>query len=140
MANMMKYTYVIDGIEQTAMVDMDMVRQIKKNTGMSVKDASLRYISYANGDMTKEECLAAPAAEAPKAKRKSPTRKVDVEKKALITSLFEYFQSGQVSDALAEAGCGAVDTVVIENDQRLIRFTIGDATYDLTLARKRAAK
>lgn len=139
MANMMKYTYLVDGIETTAMVDMDMVRQIKKNTGMSVKEASLRYIAYANGDMTKEECLAAPASDT-KPKRKAPTRKVDVEKKALINSLFEYFQSGQVTDALSAAGCGAVDTVVVENDQRLIRFTVGDATYDLTLARKRATK
>lgn len=129
MANMMKYTYVIDGIEQTAMVDMDMVRQIKKNTGMSVKDASLRYIAYANGDMTEEECLAAPAAEAPKAKRKAPNRKVDTEKKELINSLFEHIQT--IED---------IDSVVVENDQRLIRFTIGDATYDLTLARKRAPK
>lgn len=134
MANMMKYTYVVDGIEQTAMVDMDMVRQIKKNTGMSVKDASLRYIAYANGDMTKEECLAAAVEAEAKPKRKSPTRKVDAEKKALITSLFEYFQSEDMLNQFA------FDSVVVENDQRLIRFTIGDATYDLTLARKRAAK
>lgn len=134
MANMMKYTYLVDGVEKTAMVDMDMVRQIKKNTGLSVRDASIRYIEYAEGKMTKEECLATPAATETKPKRKSPARKVDAEKKALITSLFEYFQSEDMLNQFA------FDSVVVENDQRLIRFTIGDATYDLTLARKRATK
>lgn len=141
-SNIMKYTLVDeDGVQKTVKVDMAKVTRIRKNAGISVKAAVIRYLDFQAGRLTEEECFgeakAAETSAAGKAKRKAPTRKVDVDKKTIIASLFDYFQSGQVSDALAAAGCGVVDTVVVENDQRLIRFTVDGSTYDLTLARKR---
>ena len=65
-------------------------------------------------------------------KRKEPALKVDVDKKSIIAV---------IADFLSEGGL-ELDTkdIVIENDQRVILFSVGNDTYSLTLARKRKPK
>lgn len=58
-------------------------------------------------------------------KRKAPTRKPDETKRALIKHLAE---------ALADT---SADTIIVENVERLITFSIGDDTYKLTLSKNR---
>lgn len=138
--NLMNYTYRTAEGEERKIVDVDMkeVKQIQKKYELSTRFAILEW-AYRNGKLPEDEYLAfgidlsSPAPEmVAQKKRKAPARKVDVDKKTIIAG---------IADFLSEGGL-ELDTkdIVIENDQRVILFTVGSDTYSLTLARKRKPK
>ena len=138
--NLMNYTYRTAEGEERKIVDVDMkeVKQIQKKYELSTRFAILEW-AYRSGKLPEDEYLAfgielsTPAPEmVAQYKREAPARKVDVEKKTIIAG---------IADFLSEGGL-ELDTkdIVIENDQRVILFTVGNDTYSLTLARKRKPK
>lgn len=138
----MNYTYIAaDGTEKKIVgIDVRAAKALQKQYGLTAKLSMIEW-AHRNGKMTDEEYAEfgidlTEATAAPKAKRKAPARKVDVDKKTIVTSLYEYLASGQIDDALGRA----VEGIVVENEQRLITFMVGDDTYSLTLARKRKTK
>ena len=60
------------------------------------------------------------------AKKRTVRRKEDPIKRALIASLFDYI--------LMYDG---VDSAAVRNPERIISFTLGDDTYEITLSKKR---
>lgn len=138
--NLMNYTYrTADGEERKIVgVDMKEVKQLQKKYELSTRFAIMEW-AYRNGKLPEDEYkalgidLTNPAPEmATQKKRKAPARKVDVEKKTIVAG---------IADFLSEGGL-ELDTkdIVIENDQRVILFSVGNDTYSLTLARKRKPK
>lgn len=142
MANTMNYTFALPNGEmcKIANVPMNEAKAIQRELEISQKDAMLVW-GHRNGQITDKqyEAMGVQIGTKPveiKAKRKAPARKVDVDKKLIVTSVYEFLKSSNFAGVMERE----VDAVVIENDQRLIRFQIGEDTYDLTLARKRKPK
>ena len=134
----MKYTFMTaEGVEKTINI-ADSVLVQGKREGLSVRETIDRFLSdegyivdptvTALTDKAKANGVNN-AGKTSSGKRKAPTRKPDMVKRALIQSLFEYIE-----------GYEGVKTAQITNIERIIAFSIGEDNYEITLSKKRKPK
>ena len=127
----MKYT--VDG--KTYNIDDKFINKTRRAYGVSVKEAIMMYLSD-------EGILVDPQVEALTAKakvngagasagkgRRKVSRKPDETKRSLISALNEFINS-----------LDNTDNVSVVNVERIISFSIGNDTYELTLSKKRKPK
>lgn len=129
----MKYTFTDDqGRPRMVVIPDEYIYTQKKTLGLSNKEAILLYLSD-------EGIIKNPAVEELTAKakangvsgatksRKAPKRKEDPVKREIIASLFDYIQDN----------FKGFDNIIVRNPERIISFSLGDDTYELTLSKKR---
>lgn len=145
---MLKHTFVTaDGQKKTVNIPDEVIVQGRKE-GLNTNDIIERYLSdegFLVNDTVQELTDKAKAAgvnnagrvTGEKTKRKAPTRKPDMVKRALIVGLNEYLCSLWESDVTI---LNKIDDIEIKNIERIIAFSIGDDKYELTLSKKRKPK
>lgn len=127
----MKYTFVDkNGKQRTVNIPEEDIKRSKSAFGLSNKEAIDMWLvdeGYLT-DPTVEELNAKAKANGVKggSKKRTVHRKEDPTKRALIASLFDYI--------LMYDG---VDSAAVRNPERIISFTLGDDTYEITLSKKR---
>lgn len=127
----MKYTFADkDGKQQTVNIPDDDIKRAKSAYGLSNKEAIDMWLvdeGYLE-NLVVEELNAKAKANgiSAGAKKRTVRRKEDPIKRALIASLFDYI--------LMYDG---VDSAAVRNPERIISFTLGDDTYEITLSKKR---
>lgn len=134
----MKYTFTnIDGKEKTVNIGEDVLAQGRRE-GLSMRETIDRFLSdegYVVDPTVTELTNKAKAngvnnaGKVSSGKRKAPTRKPDMVKRALIVALNDFLCD------YAEA-----EDVEVTNIERIIAFSIGDDNYELTLSKKRKPK
>lgn len=146
----MKYTFTADnGKEKTVSIPDDYIRTNKKNLGLTTKEAielwlfDNDYIENAEADALTQVALANKGAGIKvggTSKRKAPVRKPDYTKRTLISEIKNSLE-GLVLD-VEGAGSGSIEVsnISIPNLERVVRFELGDDTYELTLSKKRKPK
>lgn len=127
----MKYTFADkDGKQRTVNIPDDDIKRAKSAYGLSNKEAIDMWLVDEGYliDPTVEELNAKVKANGVKggSKKRTVHRKEDPVKRALIASLFDYI--------LMYDG---VDSAAVRNPERIISFTLGDDTYEITLSKKR---
>lgn len=137
----MKYTFTNEqGKEQTVNIPDDYIATQKRTLGLSNKEAILLYLSdegYISNPIVEELTNKAKnAGNQTRGKRKSPARKQDPIKRSIIASLFDNINSG----AISAGDESLIETPRIINPERIISFTVGDDTFELTLSKKRKTK
>lgn len=127
----MKYTFADkDGKQRTVNIPDDDIKRAKSAYGLSNKEAIDMWLvdeGYLT-DPTVEELNAKAKANGVKggSKKRTVRRKEDPVKRALIASLFDYIQEyAEVEDA------------TVRNPERIISFSLGHDTYEITLSKKR---
>lgn len=140
----MKYTFTADnGKEKTVSIPDDYIRTNKKNLGLTTKEAidlwlfDNDYIENAEADALTQVALASKETGTRvggKSSRKAPVRKPDYTKRTLISEIKNSL------DGLALDAEGEVSNISIPNIERVVRFELGDNTYELTLSKKRKPK
>lgn len=140
----MKYTFTADnGKEKTVSIPDDYIRTNKKNLGLTTKEAielwlfDNDYIENAEADALTQKAKGANVRVGGTSKRKAPVRKPDYTKRTLI------FEIKNSLEGLAlDAGSGSIEVsnISIPNIERVVRFELGDDTYELTLSKKRKPK
>lgn len=132
----MKYTFTDDsGKQKTVVIPDDYISKSKKDLGLSTKEALDMYLAdegYITNPVVAELTAKAKANGVGGAtkSRKAPKRKEDPVKRELIKALEEFMNS------YAGQG-GSADNVAVVNPERVISFTLGNDTYELTLSKKR---
>lgn len=127
----MKYTFADkNGKQRTVNIPEEDIKRSKSAFGLSNKEAIDMWLvdeGYLT-DPTVEELNAKAKANGVKggSKKRAVNRKEDHVKRALIASLFDYI--------LMYDG---VDSAAVRNPERIISFTLGDDTYEITLSKKR---
>ena len=146
----MKYTFTADnGKEKTVSIPDDYIRTNKKNLGLTTKEAielwlfDNDYIENAEADALTQKAKGANVrvgGAASAGKRKTPVRKPDYTKRTLISEIKNSLE-GLVLD-VEGAGSGSIEVsnISIPNLERVVRFELGDDTYELTLSKKRKPK
>ena len=121
----MKYTFADkDGKQRTVNIPDD-------DNGLSNKEAIDMWLvdeGYLS-DPTVEELNAKAKANGVGggAAKRTVRRKEDPIKREIIASLFDYIQNN----------FKGFDNVIVRNPERIISFTLGDDTYEITLSKKR---
>lgn len=127
----MKYTFADkDGKQCTVNIPDDDIKRAKSAYGLSNKEAIDMWLvdeGYLSNPVV-EELNAKAKANGVKggSKKRTVRRKEDPIKRALIASLFDCILT-----------CNGVDNAEIRNPERIISFTLGDDTYEITLSKKR---
>lgn len=127
----MKYTFADkDGKQRTVNIPDDDIKRAKSAYGLSNKEAIDMWLvdeGYLT-DPTVEELNAKAKANGVKggSKKRTVRRKEDPIKRALIASLFDCIQE-----------YAGVENAEIRNPERIISFSLGDDTYEITLSKKR---
>ena len=127
----MKYTFADkDGKQRTVNIPEEDIKRSKSAFGLSNKEAIDMWLvdeGYLT-DPTVEELNAKAKANGVKggSKKRTVRRKEDPIKRALIASLFDYIQE-----------YAGVEDAAVRNPERIISFTLGDDTYEITLSKKR---
>ena len=128
----MKYTFADkDGKQRTVNIPDDDIKRAKSAYGLSNKEAIDMWLvdeGYLS-DPTVEELNAKAKANGVGAgtKKRTVRRKEDPIKREIIASLFDYIQDN----------FKGFDNVIVRNPERIISFTLGDDTYEITLSKKR---
>lgn len=142
----MKYTFTADnGKEKTVSIPDDYIRTNKKNLGLTTKEAielwlfDNDYIENAEADALTQAALASKGTNrvGGKSSRKAPVRKPDYTKRTLISEI-----KNSLEGLALDAGSGSIEVsnISIPNVERIVRFELGDDTYELTLSKKRKPK
>ena len=141
----MKYTFTADnGKEKTVSIPDDYIRTNKKNLGLTTKEAielwlfDNDYIENAESDALTQKAKGANVrvgGAASAGKRKAPVRKPDYTKRTLISEI-----KNSLEGLVAGSGSIEVSNISIPNLERVVRFELGDDTYELTLSKKRKPK
>ena len=127
----MKYTFTDkDGKQRTVNIPDEDIRRSKSALGLSNKEAIDMWLvdeGYLTNSVV-EELNAKAKANGVSAgtKKRTVHRKEDPVKRALIASLFDYIQE-----------YAGVANAAVRNPERIISFTLGDDTYEITLSKKR---
>lgn len=131
----MKYTFTADnGKEKTVSIPDDYIRTNKKNLGLTTKEAinlwlfDNDYIENAEADALTQ------VASANKGTNRvggTSKRKPDYTKRTLIS---------EIKNSLAGFGSIEISNISVPNVERVVRFELGDDTYELTLSKKRKPK
>lgn len=128
----MKYTFVDKaGKQQTVQIPDSYIQETKKNLGFSNKEAIEQFLMEEGYIAPGDDGLFKP--KSTEKKRKGPKRKEDPFKRAVIASLFEYLENAEIGEY--DIACPA-----IVNPERIISFTSGEDTYEITLSKKRKSK
>lgn len=128
----MKYTFADkDGKQRTVNIPDEDIRRAKSAYGLSNKEAIDMWLvdeGYLT-DPVVEELNAKAKANGIKggSGKRKVRRKEDPIKREIIASLFDYIQDN----------FKGFDNVIVRNPERIISFTLGDDTYELTLSKKR---
>lgn len=142
----MKYTFTADnGKEKTVSIPDDYIRTNKKNLGLTTKEAielwlfDNDYIENAEADALTQKAKENHRVGGT-SKRKTPVRKPDYTKRTLISEVKNSLE-GLVLD-VEDEGSGSIEVsnISIPNLERVVRFELGDDTYELTLSKKRKPK
>lgn len=127
----MKYTFADkDGKQQTVNIPDDDIKRAKSAYGLSNKEAIDMWL-VDEGHLENpvvEELNAKAKANGVKggSKKRTVRRKEDPVKRALIASLFDCILTYD-----------GVDSAAVRNPERIISFTLGNDTYEITLSKKR---
>lgn len=144
---MLKHTFVTaDGQEKTVNISDEVIVQGRKE-GLNINETIERYLSdegFLVNDTVQELTDKAKAAgvnnagrvTGEKVKRKAPSRKPDLIKRALIAGLNDYLSSLGEGDT----ELNMIHDIEVKNIERIIAFSIGDDKYELTLSKKRKPK
>lgn len=128
----MKYTFADkDGKQRTVNIPDDDIKRAKSAYGLSNKEAIDMWLvdeGYLT-DPVVEELNAKAKANGVKggSKKRTVRRKEDPIKREIIASLFDYIQGN----------FKGFDNVIVRNPERIISFSLGDDTYEITLSKKR---
>lgn len=127
----MKYTFADkDGKQRTVNIPDDDIRRAKSAYGLSNKEAIDMWLvdeGYLENPVVEELNAKAKANGAGNIKKsRKVNRKEDPVKRALIVSLFDFITLYD-----------GVEVSQIINPERIVSFTIGDDTYEITLSKKR---
>lgn len=127
----MKYTFADkDGKQQTVNIPDDDIKRSKSTYGLSNKEAIDMWLvdeGYLENPVVEELNAKAKANGVNAgAKKRTVRRKEDPVKRALIASLFDFITLYD-----------GVEVSQIVNPERIVSFTIGDDTYEITLSKKR---
>ena len=127
----MKYTFVDkDGKQQTVNIPDDDIKRAKSAYGLSNKEAIDMWLvdeGYLENPVVEELNAKAKAnGISAGAKKRTVRRKEDPIKRALIASLFDCILTYD-----------GVDSAAVRNPERIISFTLGNDTYEITLSKKR---
>lgn len=133
----MKYTFEYQGKNKTINIPDDYINTQKRTLGLSNKEAIYLFLcdeGYVESEYAKE--LTKKAKESGidagvSKKRRSPKRKEDPTKRALIAFLLD-----SLLDIPKEANV-KVEIPEVVNPERVITFYVGDDKYELTLSKKR---
>lgn len=127
----MKYTFTDkDGKQRTVNIPDEDIRRSKSALGLSNKEAIDMWLvdeGYLS-DPVVEELNAKAKVNGVGAgiKKRTTRRKEDPVKRALIASLFDYIQE-----------YAGIANAAVRNPERIISFSLGDDTYEITLSKKR---
>lgn len=127
----MKYTFADkDGKQRTVNIPDDDIKRAKSAYGLSNKEAIDMWLvdeGYLSNPVV-EELSAKAKANGVKggSKKRTVRRKEDPIKRALIASLFDCIQE-----------YAGAENAAVRNPERIISFTLGDDTYEITLSKKR---
>lgn len=142
----MKYTFTADnGKEKTVSIPDDYIRTNKKNLGLTTKEAielwlfDNDYIENAEADALTQAAKGVPKVGGT-SRRKAPTRKPDYTKRTLISEIKNSLEGLVLNAEGAGSGSVEVSNISIPNIERVVRFQLGDDTYELTLSKKRKPK
>ena len=132
----MKYTFKnIAGHQQTIEVPQEYIDRTRRSLNCSAIEACELYV-YDEGYIEDETANELNAKAGTQKKRKGPARKPDPVKRALI----DFLQKMMIkTDTFLDADF-VIDSVTVTNPERIVRFTIDDDVYELTLSRKRKSK
>ena len=127
----MKYTFADkDGKQRTVNIPDDDIKRAKSTYGLSKEKSNDMWLvdeGYLENSVVKELNAKAKAnGVGAGAKKRTVRRKEDPIKREIIASLFDYI--------LMYDG---VDSAAVRNPERIISFTLGDDTYEITLSKKR---
>lgn len=127
----MKYTFADkDGKQRTVNIPDDDIKRAKSAYGLSNKEAIDMWLvdeGYLENPVVEELNAKAKAnGVGAGTKKRTVRRKEDPIKRALIASLFDYIQE-----------YAGVENAAVRNPERIISFTLGDDTYEITLSKKR---
>lgn len=146
----MKYTFTADnGKEKTVSIPDDYIRTNKKNLGLTTKEAielwlfDNDYIENAEADALTQKAKGTGArvgGAASAGKRKAPVRKPDYTKRTLISEIKNSLEGLVLDVEGAGSGPTEISNISIPNLERVVRFELGDDTYELTLSKKRKPK
>ena len=133
----MKYTFKHKGAEKTIEIPDEYITTQKRTLGLSNKEAIDLYLfdeGYAENEFVSEMTEKAKKNKSQsvrRSKRKAPKRKEDPIKRAMIAFLLD-----SLIDVPQEYNL-KVECPTVVNPGRIISFTIGEDTYELTLSKKR---
>ena len=133
----MKYTFKHKGAEKTIEIPDEYIATQKRTLGLSNKEAIDLYLfdeGYAENEFVSEMTEKAKKNRPQSvrhSKRKAPKRKEDPIKRAMIAFLLD-----SLVDVPQEYNL-EVECPTVVNPERIISFTIGEDTYELTLSKKR---
>lgn len=142
----MKYTFTADnGKEKTVSIPDDYIRTNKKNLGLTTKEAidlwlfDNDYIDNAEADALTEKAKGINRVGGT-TKRKTPSRKPDYVKRTLISEIKDGLEGLSIVVDDAGSVLVPVSNISIQNIERVVRFQLGDDTYEVTLSKKRKPK
>lgn len=126
----MKYTFTDkDGKQRTVNIPEEDIKRSKSAFGLSNKEAIDMWLvdeGYLTNPVVEELNAKASANKVSAPRKRSVKRKEDPIKRAVIASLFDCIQEY----------AGVVDAAV-RNPERIISFSLGEDTYEITLSKKR---
>ena len=127
----MKYTFADkDGKQRTVNIPDDDIKRAKSAYGLSNKEAIDMWLvdeGYLENPVVEELNAKAKAnGVGAGTKKRTVRRKEDPVKRALIASLFDCIQE-----------YAGVECATVRNPERIISFTLGNDTYEITLSKKR---
>lgn len=126
----MKYTFTDkDGKQRTVNIPEEDIRRSKSAFGLSNKEAIDMWLvdeGYLTNPVVEELNAKAANNKVSAPRKRSVKRKEDPTKRALIASLFDYIQE-----------YAGVEDATVRNPERIISFSLGDDTYEITLSKKR---
>lgn len=126
----MKYTFTDkDGKQRTVNIPEEDIRRSKSAFGLSNKEAIDMWLvdeGYLTNPVVEELNAKAANNKVSAPRKRSVRRKEDPTKRAVIASLFDYIQE-----------YAGVEDATVRNPERIISFTLGNDTYEITLSKKR---
>lgn len=126
----MKYTFIDkDGKQRTVNIPEEDIKRSKSAFGLSNKEAIDMWLvdeGYLTNPVVEELNAKAAGNKVSVSRKRSVRRKEDPTKRAVIASLFDCIQEY----------AGVVDAAV-RNPERIISFSLGEDTYEITLSKKR---
>ena len=126
----MKYTFTDkDGKQRTVNIPEEDIKRSKSAFGLSNKEAIDMWLvdeGYLTNPVVEELNAKAANNKVSTPRKRSAKRKEDPTKRAVIASLFDCIQE-----------YAGVENAAVRNPERIISFSLGEDTYEITLSKKR---